>query len=110
MKFTTVEKSAIIKVLADIMFADGKIDLGEKAYLGQIFQTLKISTNDTSLSMSLKVSEGIAILGQMSNNKKEALVIMMTEMINADNEIQQKELEIFNVVFASIGLVLPKNV
>jgi tellurite resistance protein len=45
MEFTNLEKSAIIRVLTDIMLADGVIDPGEKSYLIQIFGVL--NTNKT---------------------------------------------------------------
>jgi len=109
MEFTNLEKSAIIRVLTDIMLADGVIDPGEKSYLIQIFGVL--NTNKTILDKvkTIKVSESLAILSQMSDINKTALALMMQQMIEADNDIDEKEMEIFFVVFAGAGIPLPDN-
>ena len=109
MEFTSLEKSAILKVLADIMLADGEIDLAEKNYLGQIFTVLELSKKETSLSTSLKVSESIAMLSRMSDAKKSALAVMMHQMMEADNDINESEMGIFLAVFAGAGIQIPKN-
>ncbi len=106
MEFTILEKRAVIKVLSDVMLADGEIDPGERAYLGQIFNVLKISEQDTKEIVLMSVSESIAILGQMDDAKKEGLSIMMVEMIEADNDINNREMEIFAAVFAGAGISL----
>ena len=110
MEFTNQEKRAILKVLADIMTADGILDVNEKAYFAAVYNALNATKNDLSEMLSMKVSESLAILKTMEQEKKLALGIMMQQMIEADNDIDEKELNIFMVVFESIGIILPDDI
>ena len=109
MEFTNLEKSAIIRVLTDIMLADGVVDPGEKSYLIQIFNVLNADKTILDSAKSIRVSESLAILSQMTDAKKTALAVMMQQMIEADNDIDEKEMEIFVAVFVAAGIPIPKN-
>lgn len=102
--YTVEEKRAIFKILNLIIIADGKVDVGELLYAKQMINMLKINENDNNASSAMEYSECVSILSKMHESKKESLVMMMTEMVNADGQIDKNELSLITLTSMLIGI------
>lgn len=105
---TQLEKKAVAKVLLDIVNADDRVTIGEGAYFQQLQNVLGISDSDIEEAKYMSVAGCLAILRDLLPHEKNALAIMMLEMIRADGEIDKEELKVFAVVCAAADIQLPK--
>ena len=102
--WTSEEKKCLSKVLLDIMNADGFIDEGEANYMNQLRMVIGISSEDIVEAHNISVTYSLALLQKMSIEKKIALGVMMANMIDADNDVDDRELKVFSVVHELIGI------
>jgi len=109
LNLTTLEKKAVAKVLLDIVNADGKIAVGEVAYFQQLQNVLGISNSEIEEAKFMSAIGSLAILRGLSPIAKQALAVMMLEMINADGEVDNEEMKVFLVVCAGADIPLPTN-
>lgn len=106
-KYTTLEKMAMSRVLHDIIKADGRISDGELAYLHQIRGVLEMSMSDMKEAIDMSVSISLSVVKDMSTFQKEAFAIMMIEMMRADGDIAESETMIIAHVCAFADINLP---
>ena len=109
LNLTNLEKKAVAKVLLDIVNADGRITVGETRYFQQLQNLLGITNSEIEEAKYMSVLGCLAILRDMLPVEKAALAIMMLEMINADGEIDDKEMKVFIVVCAGADIPLPTS-
>jgi len=107
LNLSSLEKKAISKVLLDIVNADGKISGGEVLYFQQLQKALGISDEELQEAKFMSVIGCLAILKGLLLHEKEALAIMMLEMIRADGKVDDEELKVFAVVCAAADIPLP---
>ncbi len=106
---TTLEKKAVSKVLLDIVNADGRVTVGEINYFQQLQNVLGISNSEIEEAKYMSVTGCLSILRDLLPHEKQALAIMMLEMIRADGEIHDEEMKVFIVVCAAADIPLPKQ-
>jgi uncharacterized tellurite resistance protein B-like protein len=106
MEFNLAEKLAIVKAVDEIILADGRIDKGEIAYLGQLMQVLDFDFDFVEQARKFNNRQAISVLQQMSEQKKQSLAIMLHEMANADGEIDDSEMNVLAAVFLAAGINL----
>lgn len=103
LNLSRLEKEAVIKVLGDIMFADGVIAQGEKNYLMKLFKVLNVSEDIAASAARLSVTSALNILRKMTLENKQVVIMMMSEMINSDGDVDASELDVFAVVAIAMG-------
>lgn len=106
---TKLEKKAVAKVLLDIVNADDRVTIGESAYFQQLQNVLGISDSDIEEAKYMSVTGCLSILRDLLPLEKNALAIMMLEMIRADGKVDKEELKVFAVVCAAADIQLPKT-
>jgi uncharacterized tellurite resistance protein B-like protein len=104
---TTLEKKAVTKVLLDIVNADGRVTLGEGKYFSQLQNVLGISDSEIEDAKYMSVIGCLSIIKELLPHEKQALAIMMLEMIRADGDIDDEEMKVFIVVCAAAEIPLP---
>lgn len=91
MKLNLAEKLAIVKALDTMIIADGRVDDGELEYLGQLMSVLEFDLEFIEEARTLNWVQAIDVLKGMSNNKKNVLYTMLSEMAEADGTIDDTE-------------------
>ena len=109
LNLTYQEKNAVIKVLMDIAWADGKITDGEESYFQQMRNFFGASNSDIEEASKMSVVASLTILKNMSQEQKLALAYMMREMITVDGEIHENEKQIFEAVCINIEVQFPAD-
>ena len=98
------EKIAVMRILTDIMLADGRIDEREVAFLSDTASLLELQQGyekDVEKTLSfLALSE----LCNISAQQKLQLTLLMGKMIVADLDINYKEVKIYDIVCDFLGI------
>ena len=97
-KFTYEQKVSMMRILMDLVLADGRIDERETAYFYRISGLLGLDNNarkDVDKKNSLLALTEISDFDQ---SQKEELSKLMGQMIVVDKDINYNEIRIYNVV------------
>ena len=104
MDFTRIEKIAVLKILQEVIIADGKVDDRELNYLGKLLPILEIDFTFIEEINKLDYALAMEILKSMDETKKKALTVMMHQMAHADGKADLVEWQIILEVFEKIGI------
>ena len=97
-KFTYAQKISMMRILMDLVLADGRIDERETAFFDRIAGLLGLDNNvrkDVDKKNSLLALTEISDFDQ---NQKQELSKLMGQMIVVDKDINYNEIRIYNVV------------
>lgn len=94
MSFTHNEKKAISRILADIIRANGKVDLGEAETLFRISSAFGINTQIQDEAMGLSSDDAFRVLQAMPRDKRGEVVKSMHQLADADGQLDQKEMDL----------------
>jgi len=108
MEFTNLEKRALVRIIGDIASVDGRIDFGEVLYFSHMKEDLNILDIDIDESNRMSVLQCLFIIRELNKEKKQFIAIMMLEMIEADGDIDKKEMELFYTFCAVANIPLPE--
>ena len=96
--FTYAQKVSMMRILMDLVLADGRIDERETAYFDRIAGLLGLDNNarkDVDKKNSLLALTEISDFDQ---SQKEELSKLMGQRIVVDKDINYNEIRIYNVV------------
>ena len=101
------QKIAVMRVLQDIIHADGRIDIRETNFFYKLLEELdlpKTSKDEISQKSSL-----IALLDikNFTDEQKKYFAAMMDKMIKVDEDINVNEVAIYDVVIEFCGIPIP---
>ena len=99
--FTHDEKKAISKVLADLIRADGQVNIGEAESLYRISLALGINTQIQNEAMQMTSEEAIKALQDLPDEKRTQVVQFMHSMADADGHLDPNEMELILKVIHS---------
>lgn len=101
------QKIAVMRVLLDIIHADGRIDIRETAFFNQLLDELTLPY-DTKDEISCK-SSLIALLDikNFTIEQKEYFAALMDKMIKVDEDINVNEVAIYDVVIDYCQIPIP---
>lgn len=110
--FNYQQKVAIMRILLDIIHADGRIDAREIFYFNKLkeeFEMLEESHKDVEDKNSLMA---LAQIKMFDKEQKEFLAELMANMIVVDEDINVNEVMIYDIVreFAGINKKFDKKV
>lgn len=97
-KFTYDQKIAMMRILLDLVLADGRIDERETIFFDKIASILGL---DNSARKDVDVKNSLLALTEISeytHEQKEELSKLMGQMIIVDEDINYNEIRIYNVV------------
>ncbi len=106
MEYTYQEKIAIMRILLDIVHADGIIDEREVFFFNKLKEKFGL---EDSAHKDVQEKNSLIALSQirlLSDEQKKELSKMMSEMIIVDEDINANEVAIYNIVteFCSIDV------
>lgn len=110
--FNYQQKVAMMRILLDIIHADGRIDAREMFYFNQLKEKFKLpeeSQKDVEEKSSLTALAQIKLFDE---EQKNFFADLMGNMIVVDEEIDANEVLIYDVVreFTSIGKEFDKKI
>ena len=104
MQFTDQEKIAIVSLLIEMANADSHISYEEMITFNLICQKLEIDHDSFVVAYDLRCEHAIEVLKNMSNDKKLQLARMMVEIIDSDNNVDDREIALLNHACHEIGI------
>ena len=104
MEFTSQEKIAVLSLLIEMANADDQIVFEEMIAINLICQRLEIDHDSFVVAYDLKCEHAIEVLKNMSEDKKLRLAKMMVEIIDSDNEVDDREIALLNHACHKIGI------
>ena len=104
MQFTSQEKIAVMSLLIEMANADDQIVFEEMIAINLICQKMEIDHDSFIVAYGLKCEHAIEVLKNMSNDKKLRLAQMMVDIIDSDNEVDDREIALLNHACHEIGI------
>ncbi|WP_405410992.1 hypothetical protein [Maribacter sp. Asnod1-A12] len=104
MEFQEFVKAAFVKMIYEVIEADGKIHPGELEVLNKLKNS--IGFNDAFLERAklLDYDNALITLYNLPHERKKALAEILDEVAMADGAIHKKEMELIIETFINIGL------
>lgn len=109
MKFKENSKTALFKILSDLIQSDGLVNQGEIDYLKHISASLGISKSAMKKSESLSLSDAAAILYNLGDTEKTALLCIILQLSVSDNSLDPDESLLITALLLSVGVRLPET-
>lgn len=104
MQFTSQEKIAVLSLLIEMANANDQIAYEEMITINLICQKLEIDHDSFVVSYDLRCEHAIEVLKNMSDDKKLQLARMMVEIIDSDNNVDDREIALLNHACHEIGI------
>lgn len=95
---TYQQKIAVLRILLDIIHADGKIDARETFFFNKLKEEFCLSDNDHEVVENKNSLLALSQLKLFSKAQKEYFANLMSKMIIVDEDINFNEVEIYNIV------------
>ena len=104
------QRGVIIKILARLANADGKLDDSEKEFIRQVAKVYKVSEKRIEEILNFGSDEDIIQSAKIINNRKVALELIkeMCILAHADNELTESETLFIGRVGQAMGVELEK--
>ena len=101
------QKIAVMRVLLDIIYADGRIDYRETAYFDNLLKELELPKE--SKEQIQRKSSLIALLDikNFTEEQKVYFAELMDKMIKVDEDINVNEVAIYDVVIDYCNIPIP---
>lgn len=109
LNFTSLQKKAIVRLLFEIVNADEKITVGENDYFMQLQKNLEISDTDVKEASYMSITGSLSIVKQMSQEEKQVVAFIISEMIKSDTIVDDKELQMFSAIIQAADITLPES-
>ena len=103
MTFKENAKTAVAKVLSDLIQSDGIVNQGEIQYLHQAFMSMKIDNSHLKKSVGMTLSDAVAILRTCGPSEKNAIQQHIERLSGADGDIDPSETLLIAALMLSIG-------
>lgn len=112
MEFTYQEKIAIMRILLDIIHADGIIDERETFFFNKLKKELCLEDNDYEVVIAKNSLIALSQIKLLNKEQKKEFSKLMSEMIIVDGDINANEVAIYDIVndFCQLGITFEKNI
>ena len=106
MTFKENAKTAVAKVLSDLIQSDGIVNQGEIVFLRQAFKELKIDGSHLKKSGSMTLADAVTILKKCGSAEKTAILQAIQRLSGADGDIDPSEALLVAALTLAIGISL----
>ncbi|SIQ11690.1 hypothetical protein [Maribacter ulvicola] len=104
MEFEEFVKAAFVKMIYEVIEADGKIHPGELKTLNKLKTIIGFDEAFLERAKLLDYDNALITLYNLPHNQKKALAEILDEVAMADGDIHKKEMDLIIETFISIGL------
>tara|TARA_R110002126_G_scaffold82374_2_gene202006 strand:- start:559 stop:891 length:333 start_codon:yes stop_codon:yes gene_type:complete len=105
MKFDISEKLAMVNVIDSVIVADGKVHKGEINALSKLMEVIDFDSNFLIQARAIETEQSIVILKGMPQEKKNQLAQILEDVALSDGFLHEKENDVIDHIFSSIGIV-----
>ncbi len=109
MKYKEDSKTALVKVLSDLIQSDGIVNQGEIDYIRFISHDLNIAASSFKKSESLSLSEAVGTLKSLGRQEKHGILKMIQQLSVSDDNIDVNESLLITALILSIGIPLAET-
>lgn len=109
MTFKENAKTALAKVLSDLIQSDGIVNQGEIVFLRESFKSLKIDGSHLKKSGGMTLSDAVSILKKCGPKEKEAILQAIQQLSGSDGDIDPNEAMLVASLTLAIGIPLPDS-
>lgn len=102
-KFSYQQKIAMMRVLSDIINADGIVDSRETFYFNQLMHEFNMHQDDRTIVDEKNSLLALAQLDDMDKAQKEYFSKLMTKMVIVDGDVNVNEVTLYDVVAKFCG-------
>ncbi len=103
-KYTFQQKLAIMRIMLDIINADGIIDAREQHFFNQLKEEFDLTDEDHELVKQKNSLLALLQIRNFTDEQKMGLALYMSKMIVVDKDINANEVAIYNVVSEFCGI------
>ena len=104
MKFKDKSKTAIAKILSDLIQSDGIVNQGEIDYLKMVCNELDISLANLQKSENIALSEAVSILKKCGKTEKSALMQIIQQIVMSDNSLSPDEALLVTALLLALNI------
>lgn len=108
MTFKEDAKTALAKVLSDLIQSDGIVNQGEITFLRQVFATLRIDGSHLKKSGGMTLSDAVAVLRRCGSEEKKEILKAIRQLSGADGDIDPNEALLVAALTLAIGIPVPE--
>ena len=109
MKFSENHKTALAKVLSDLIQCDGIVNQGEIDFLQQIYSILRINLASRKTATTLSLSEAVRNLKSLGQAEKRAILFLLQQLSLSDDALDPSESLLITAILLSIGIEIPET-
>ena len=109
MKFREIHKTALAKVLSDLVQCDGIVNQGEIDFLQQVYALFNITLTSRKKATNLSLSEAVNMLSSLGNQEKIAILRVFQRLSLSDDSLDPSESLLITALLLSIGIELPET-
>ena len=109
MKFKEIHKTALAKVLSDLVQCDGIVNQGEIDFLQQVYILIGITPTSRKKATHLSLSEAVDTLKTLGNQEKTAILRIFQQLSLSDDSLDPSESLLITALVLSIGIQLPET-
>lgn len=107
MEFNYSQKIAVMRVLLDIIFADSKVDYRETALFHKLQNELGLSDDDVKSLGEKSAILSLLDIKEFNEEQKKAFAILMDKTIKIDDDIDKREVAIYDIVLDYCNIPIP---
>lgn len=104
MEYTYQQKIAMMRILLDIIHADGIIHERETFFFNQLKDKFELEERDRNVINEKNSLLALTQIKEMTREQKEEMARLMGKMIIVDDDINVNEVAIYNVVCEFCGI------
>ena len=109
MKFKENHKTALAKVLSDLVQCDGIVNQGEIDFLRRVYEAFGITASSRKKATTLSLSEAVNILKTLPNREKIAVLRLFQTLSLSDDALDPNESLLVTALLLSINIELPET-
>ena len=108
MKFKEQHKTALAKVLSDLVQCDGIVNQGEIDFLQRAYSVFSITPTSRKKSTNISLSEAVRTLKTLGDEEKSALLRVLQMLSMSDDDLAGNESQFITALLLSIGIRIPE--
>ena len=109
MKFKEIYKTALAKVLSDLVQCDGIVNQGEIDFLQRVYGLFSITLTSRKKATRISLSEAVSVLRNLGTQEKNAILRVFQRLALSDDSLDPTESLLITALLLSIGIELPET-
>ena len=109
MKFKENHKTALAKVLSDLVQCDGIVNQGEIDFLQRVYEAFGITATSRKKATTISLSNAVGILKTLGNKEKNAVLRLFQTLSLSDDDLDPNESLLITSLILSLDIELPET-